>query len=214
MAGVRTELVFEQAMECPAAKASAESASTLSAITWTEGADGTVTEQVTTDGADELPPFDPVFDYGSETVYEFERPESDPCICEQIQTALGPVREVFAEDGNLHVRLHTSDIGELRTLISDLRAEYGDVTVEYLVRSVEEGETEEIVPVDMRTLTERQREVLETAHELGYFEYPGDANATEVAAALDIQPSTFSEHLAAAQGKLMDELISKRDGAS
>jgi len=33
------------------------------------------------------------------------------------------------------------------------------------------------------------------------------ANATEVAAALDISPSTFAEHLAAAQSKVLDSLL-------
>ena len=55
-------------------------------------------------------------------------------------------------------------------------------------------------------LTDPQREALRTAYEMGYFEYPRDANASEVAAALDIQRSTFTEHLNAAQSKLLDEL--------
>jgi predicted DNA binding protein len=59
----------------------------------------------------------------------------------------------------------------------------------------------------MRRLTDRQREVLRTAHEMGYFEYPRGANAGEVATALDIEPSTFTEHLNAAQSKLLDELL-------
>jgi hypothetical protein len=207
MTGVRTELVFEQAEGCPAASASAEIPDAIEDITWTESVDGTVTEQVTTDGSAELPEFDPVFDYGSEQVYEFERPETDPCICEHIQLSLGPVREVFAEDGDLHVRLHTTNVEELRDLLVDLREQFGGVSVEYLVRSVDADDGSELVPVDMRTLTDRQREVLETAHEMGYFEYPRDANATEVAEALGIEPSTFSEHLAAAQRKLMQELL-------
>jgi predicted DNA binding protein len=49
--------------------------------------------------------------------------------------------------------------------------------------------------------------VLETAHEMGYFERPRRANGTEVAAALDIDPSTFSEHLAAAQRKLLRDVL-------
>ncbi len=208
MTGVRTELVFEEAEGCPAASASTEIPGAVSDITWTESSDGNVVEQVTTDGSAELPSFDPVFDYGSEQVYEFEREEDDPCICEFIQFSLGPVREVFAEDGDLHVRLHTTDVDTLRDLLVDLREDFGGVSVEYLVRSVDAEDGSELVPVDMRTLTERQREVLETAHEHGYFEYPRDANATEVSEELDIEPSTFSEHLAAAQRKLMDELLS------
>jgi len=43
-------------------------------------------------------------------------------------------------------------------------------------------------------LTKRQREVARTATEMGYFETEG-ANAEDVAAALDISPSTLSSHL-------------------
>ena len=42
---------------------------------------------------------------------------------------------------------------------------------------------------------------------MGYFEYPRESNASEVAAALDIEPSTFTQHLNAAQTKLLDELL-------
>lgn len=207
MTGVRTELVFEDVERCPAADASTEAPGSISDVTWAEGGDGTVTEQITTEGSIDAPSFDTVFEYGSETVYEFDRPDTEPCICEHIQTSLGPVSEVFADDGDLHVRLHTSDVDTLRDLLVDLREEFGGVSVEYLVRSVDAEDDSELVPVDMRTLTDRQTEVLETAHRMGYFEYPRDANATEVAGTLGIEPSTLSEHLAAAQRKLMAELL-------
>jgi predicted DNA binding protein len=213
MSGVRTELVFEQAEGCPVAVASAAIPGPVTDINWTDGDGETVTEQVAvdTDGElntdDDLPVFEPVFDYGSQQVYEFDRDETDPCICEHIQATLGPVTDVHARDGDLHVTLHANDVTGLRDLIADLSEEFGDVSVEYLVRSVDTGEESELVPVDLRNLTDRQREVLETAHEMGYFEYPRRANAGEVAAALDIQTSTFAEHLAAAQGKLLDELL-------
>jgi hypothetical protein len=207
MAGVRTELVFEGAEGCPVAAESAEVPGPLTDVTWTENADGTVTEQVRSGDDADLPAFDPVFDYGSQTVHEFERDASDPCICEAIQLSVGPVTDVHAADGDLHVTLHATDVSALRDLFEELREDFGSVSVEYLVHSVDGEDGTELVPVDLRRLTDRQREVLETAHEMGYFEYPRDANASEVAAELDIQPSTFSEHLAAAQRKLMDELV-------
>ncbi|MEF8843240.1 MAG: helix-turn-helix domain-containing protein [Haloarculaceae archaeon] len=61
--------------------------------------------------------------------------------------------------------------------------------------------------VDRGRLTDRQREVLRTAYRMGYFEYPRSANATEVAETLGIGLSTLAEHLAAAQAKLLDELL-------
>jgi hypothetical protein len=68
-------------------------------------------------------------------------------------------------------------------------------------------EESDLVTVDRSDLTERQREVLATAYEAGYFDHPKGANAGEVATSLDIDRSTFSEHIAAAQRKLLSSLL-------
>jgi hypothetical protein len=212
MPGVRTELVFDGTEGCPVAMASNDVPGPVTDINWTDGDEQTTTEQVTVSNGDEvangeLPGFEPVFDYGTQQVYEFDREETEPCICESIEDTLGPVTDVHAADGDLHVTLHASDVDALRETVADLRDQYGDLSIEYLVRSVDGESGAELVPVDLRKLTDRQREVLSTAHEMGYFEYPRDANAEAVADALDIQPSTFAEHLAASQRKLLDELL-------
>ena len=61
--------------------------------------------------------------------------------------------------------------------------------------------------VNRGALTDRQLEVLETAHEMGYFERPKGANASHIAAALDISQSTLTEHLVTAQRKLLDDIL-------
>lgn len=208
MPGVRTELVFDRPSGCPVATASADAPGELSEVTWADSDGGTVTEQFAAE-TDDLDGFERIFDYGSKTVYEFEETQSEraSCICEYIERTLGPIRDVRARDGRLSVTLHAADVDELRETVSELGDRFGSVTVEYLVRSVEREDRTDLVPVDLRRLTDRQREVLETAHRLGYFEYPRDANAGDVADELGIEPSTFAEHLAAAQGKLLEELI-------
>lgn len=60
-------------------------------------------------------------------------------------------------------------------------------------------------PLD--ALTARQREVVRIAHDLGYFEVPRSATPADVAAELDIDPSTAGEHLRRAQANLMDHLL-------
>lgn len=69
------------------------------------------------------------------------------------------------------------------------------------------SEPETIARVDRDKLTDRQLEVIETAYDMGYYEYPRGANASEVAEALDICPSTLAEHLAAAQTKLLEDVL-------
>lgn len=56
-------------------------------------------------------------------------------------------------------------------------------------------------------LTDRQREVLETAVREGYFEVPRATTLTEVAAQLDVDPSTVSGVLRRAQARVLDRYL-------
>ncbi|UPM42371.1 helix-turn-helix domain-containing protein [Halocatena salina] len=53
-------------------------------------------------------------------------------------------------------------------------------------------------------MTDRQREALHTAYEMGYFEIPRTATLTEVATALGISASSLSERLRRAQTRLIE----------
>lgn len=56
-------------------------------------------------------------------------------------------------------------------------------------------------------LTDRQLQALRTAHARGYFEWPRDVRADDVAADLDISTATFAQHLRVAERKLLDTLF-------
>jgi len=56
-------------------------------------------------------------------------------------------------------------------------------------------------------LTDRQREVIETAYEAGYYEWPRECTGEDIAAELDITSATFSEHVHAAERKLLTVLF-------
>ena len=210
MEGIRAEVVLESPRACPVAEASSGVDGAIEDVTWTNYRNGTVTEQVTAPEAPDIEGVERVFDYGSRAVYEFEREHDHPCACEFVEDESGPVGAVHSRNGSLHLTLHVHDVEELRSVIAGLREEFGPVSVEYLVRGRDTSrEDAAIVPVDLERLTDRQREVLETAHGMGYFAYPRESNAQEVAGALGIEPSTFAEHLAAAQSKLMTELTAR-----
>lgn len=57
-----------------------------------------------------------------------------------------------------------------------------------------------------RGLTERQREAVQTARDLGYYAVPREATVAEVAAELDCAPGTAAEHLRKAESAVMDGL--------
>ncbi|WP_436900975.1 helix-turn-helix domain-containing protein [Halovenus halobia] len=58
-------------------------------------------------------------------------------------------------------------------------------------------------------LTERQREALSTAHELGYYETPREVSFEEVATELDCASSTANELLRRAESKIIDAVLAE-----
>lgn len=212
--GVRAELAVHGPTNCPVATLSAESGETVNDVTWTRGGDGGVTEEFRV-GADiaathpeSVADAEPVLQVGDERVYQFSRNTEEPCACEVIEALGRPVADVRVEDGVLVLMLHLDGVEALREVVSDLASVAEHVEVRYLVRSAAEtGSVTDPTLVDRGRLTDRQREVLETAFGMGYFEYPRSSNATEVAETLGIGTSTFTEHLAAAQRKLLGELL-------
>jgi DNA-binding CsgD family transcriptional regulator len=93
------------------------------------------------------------------------------------------------------------DPDDLRGLLADLPPSV-DTTVERLGACDRRRSPEGV-------LTERQRDVVATALELGYYEVPRDATVAEVAAELDITDSTVSAHLRKAESAVMRGLSSQ-----
>ena len=213
--GIRAELKVDANGTCPVAGAAAEA--DTSTVSVTRGIDptasGRVTEEFMLEDAapggnpDTDPEIEPVFTYGSRTVYRFSRPLGQGCPCEAVEAFDCPVVDVHTHDGMLFLVFHAADVAELREIITTLREEYPHVDIQRLLRSEGDPGDHDLVFVDRGRLTARQREVLERAHELGYFEHPKGANAGEVADSLGISRSTFSEHLGAAQTKLLDAIL-------
>jgi len=60
--------------------------------------------------------------------------------------------------------------------------------------------------------TTRQREVLETAFRMGYFEIPRESSLAAVAETLDIDKSSASTTLRRAEGRLLKQVLTGTDG--
>lgn len=58
-------------------------------------------------------------------------------------------------------------------------------------------------------LTDRQREALSTAHELGYYQTPREVSFEEVAVELDCASSTANELLRRAESKIIDAVLAE-----
>lgn len=55
-------------------------------------------------------------------------------------------------------------------------------------------------------LTERQREILEVATDLGYYEVPRQATHEDIAGRIDLDPGTVSEHMQKIEERVFDSL--------
>lgn len=148
-----------------------------------------------------------VFDYGDKAAYRFEAPCVDDSPFAVLDRHGVPVSETTIRDERLLVTFHASDLPTLRSVLDGFQESCPDMQVLRLLQSSSTPEESDLVTVDRSDLTERQREVLTAAYEAGYFEHPKGANAGEVAASLGIDRSTFSEHVAAAQRKLLSTLL-------
>jgi predicted DNA binding protein len=171
---------------------------------FTVAADGGSVAVNETDAAERL------FDRGDGDADRLSRPTDNDCVGERIERAGCLVQSVEVTAESLVLTFRVDDEATLRRVIGDLRETAESVSLRRLVQRDPDTGTSQPVVFDRDDLTDRQLEVLERADEMGYFEYPREANAGEVADALEITTATFTEHLAAAQRKVFDDLLPDR----
>ncbi len=209
MSELRVELAVGDPGDCPVAEASAAAGrARCIARASAPNREGRIEEEFVVEGETDLSDgtATEAATYDGRTVYRFSRQPEQPCACDAVEASGHPVSEIRAAEGTLVVTFHAPDFERVRDVVDDLRERFGGVSLRRLTRTAERP-TEELVFVDRSRLTARQREVLRTAHRMGYFDYPKGANAGDVAEELDISPSTLSEHLGAAQRKVFEALL-------
>ena len=213
--GIRAEIRIDDPEGCVVAQATAAVGGTAQSIS--KSVDPTAPERMTVEfmlEAEEYPDeFDTdvelteVFSYGSQSVYRFERGTERNCPCDSIEQFGCPIVDVRARGSSLFLTFHAPDMEGLQAIIGTLQDRHANLDVQRLLQSEQDHADEHLVFVDRSSLTDRQLEVLKTAHEMGYFDHPKRANAGDVADELGITGSTFTEHLAAAQTKLLDAIL-------
>lgn len=140
-------------------------------------------------------------------VYRF-REETGECPCGKLSDHGCPAREIRADSGTLTLSFLALDLQTVRSVVEDLRACSRNVRVQRLTHAFPDGD-DAFSSIDRAAFTDRQYEVLRTSHERGYFDHPKQTTATDVADALDISVATLSEHLAVAQEKLLNQLLTE-----
>ncbi|WP_458189059.1 helix-turn-helix domain-containing protein [Haladaptatus sp. NG-WS-4] len=208
---IRAVLTVPSPGDCPVALASAATDTPVQSVHWSHPTDDTIvedftlSEELSAEAADDV---HEVFRTGEERRYRFERDTATPCVCGAVESFGVPVSNVRAEAGSLVLTVYVPAVDEVKGVVERLRERFGQVSISHLSQSGADSDGD-LVLVDRAKLTDRQREVIETAYELGYFRHPKGANAGDVAEALGISRSTFSEHLAAAQTKLLAMVLER-----
>ncbi|WP_340097785.1 helix-turn-helix domain-containing protein [Salinibaculum salinum] len=77
----------------------------------------------------------------------------------------------------------------------------------YTVEVLETGEHHPELGDLFLSLTERQRDVLEAATDLGYYDNPRQATHEDIAAEVDASPSTVGEHLRKVESRVFTHLV-------
>lgn len=210
VSGLRVEVGVDEPGACPVADVSAETKTLVTSVSRASIPEttGRIAEEFTVEGtaAPTHADVSEVATYNAHSVYRFRRSQDQGCVCEHIETFGYPVFEIHAADGTLYVSFHAPSLEAVQEIVNTLQERFSGIRLRKLTRSGEHARSD-LVFVDRSRLTARQREVLQRAYDMGYFEHPKGANAGEVADALDISPSTLSEHLAAAQRKILAAIL-------
>jgi DNA-binding CsgD family transcriptional regulator len=127
-------------------------------------------------------------------VIEFTAPALPESLAEKAQDLVGTC------DPDLDHRGASISLTGSQDAIAGMIEEYEGVDVSPNLQRLGDYEGDRR-PLD--ELTDRQREVIRTAYNLGYFEVPREASTEEVATELCLDPSTVTEHLQRAERNLI-----------
>lgn len=108
-------------------------------------------------------------------------------------------------DGQLLISLSVPDRDELREILGSLR-ETGATPRLTQITGGRPSAEDPTVPLEIESLTEKQREAVRIAVDSGYYETPRRASLKELAEQLDISRSAVSQRLVAVETKLVTSL--------
>ncbi len=142
---------------------------------------------------------------GGESLLELSVTEA---AIETLSAVGATVRSFDVTDGEGSVVVEAAPDADLKAIASAVQSTYDDIDLvskREVERSVQSTESFRQDLSDR--LTDRQRAALETAYSAGYYEWPRDSTAEEVADAMDIAAPTLHEHLRAAERKLLESFV-------
>jgi|GEM_PF-678268 len=115
--------------------------------------------------------------------------------------------DTVADGDQITITVEAPPDAEPRTVLDTL-SEHAPGFELVVKQSRDRQPTDESADASLRDeLTDRQHEVLRSAYLAGYYEWPRDTTAEQLADTLDIASSTLHQHLRRAERNLLDELL-------
>jgi PAS domain S-box-containing protein len=125
-------------------------------------------------------------------------------LLDTITAAGGNLTAASIESGAGRITVEVPQSTDIRRFVAQVQTTCPNATLVSLTTH-ERSVTGDTWPTEDRglTLTDRQRQALEAAFRAGYFQWPRDSSAEEVAALLDVSRPTFQAHLRKAENELL-----------
>ena len=147
--------------------------------------------------------------------------EGDPSLLEvtvsssavhTLSSAGATVKTFRVEQGEGRLVAEVAPDADLKALARAVESAYPETAVISKRRVERSVQSDESFRRDLEDrLTDRQQTAMETAFSAGYYDWPRESTAEEVAAAMDISSPTLHEHLRAGERKLLESFMSEVD---
>lgn len=140
-------------------------------------------------------------------VVKFEVSVSKPPVIATVVARDGTVDQAVIENGEYTLTTHFPTGTDIRAMIETIQETYPTAEVVAHRQVARADSVQQLTQTWMAALTDRQQTVLQAAYYAGFFEWPRESSGEEIADALDIAPSTFSQHIRKAERKLFSVLF-------
>jgi predicted DNA binding protein len=128
-------------------------------------------------------------------------------LLDTVERAGATVTAATVDGVETHLVVEAPGDADARDVVDQVRSEYPDATLLATRECDREIATAGRPWSVLDALTDRQHEVLEAAYRAGYYAWPRESTAGEVAASLDLTRPTLHGHLRKAENALLSQLL-------
>lgn len=119
------------------------------------------------------------------------------------------IRSAVADHGVCRADVEVAGSATVREIVARFRTTYPELELLSLREHDRPPADPHLSDGVLDDLTDRQRDALDAAYRAGYFEWPRESTAEEVAAGLDITGPTFLGHIRKAEKRVLSDLLGR-----